>query len=144
MLFRSGNFGCLYLQQYNKAGRVDRRNRRINNRTRCSYKTTSRERTVDRNAGSISIGEIFDSPKEIYSTTQPDSHQGGNDWILQNKLQGIKHIAELLGSSYVDEYETYEEMVKGLKPEDLSRFYKNRLTSLSTFLHEEGNWGYAN
>ena len=35
-------------------------------------------------------------------------------------------------------------MVKGLKPEDLSRFYKNRLTSLSTFLHEEGNWGYAN
>ena len=45
--------------------------------------------------------------KEIYSTTQPDSHQGGNDWILQNKLQGIKHIAELLGSSYVDEYETY-------------------------------------
>lgn len=82
--------------------------------------------------------------KEIYSTTQPDSYQGGNDWILQNKLQGIKHIAELLGSSYVDEYETYEEMVKGLKPEDLSRFYKNRLTSLSTFLHEEGNWGYAN
>ena len=27
------------------------------------HKTTSRERTVDRNAGSISIGEIFDSPK---------------------------------------------------------------------------------
>ena len=82
--------------------------------------------------------------QEIYRTTQPDLHQGGNNWSLQNKLQGIQHIADLLGSSYVDEYETYEEMVKGLQPEDLSRFYENRLTSLSAFLNEEGNWGYAN
>lgn len=82
--------------------------------------------------------------KEIYSTTQQDLHQGGNNWTLRNKLQGIQHIADLFGSSYVDEYETYEEMVKELKPEDLSRFYENRLTSLSDFLNKEGNWGYAN
>ena len=82
--------------------------------------------------------------KEIYSTTQQDLHQGGNNWTLRNKLQGIQHIADLLGSSYVDEYETYEEMVKELKPEDLSRFYENRLTSLSDFLNKEANWGYAN
>ena len=44
--------------------------------------------------------------KEIYSTTQQDLHQGGNNWTLRNKLQGIQHIADLFGSSYVDEYET--------------------------------------
>lgn len=82
--------------------------------------------------------------KEIYSTSQPDSYQGGNNWVLLHKLQGIKHIADLLGSSYVDEYVVYEEMVNELQLEDLSRFYKNRLTSLSIFLNEDGNWGSAN
>lgn len=38
--------------------------------------------------------------KEIYSTSQSDSLYGGNNWVLQNKLQGVKHIADLLGSSY--------------------------------------------
>lgn len=82
--------------------------------------------------------------KEIYSTSQSDSLYGGNNWVLQNKLQGVKHIADLLGSSYVDEFDTYEEMITELQPEDLSRFYENRLTSLSMFLNDEGNWGSAN
>lgn len=82
--------------------------------------------------------------QEIYRTQPQDLHQGGNNWLLRSKLQGIRHIADLLGASYVDEYEAYEEMVTGLQTEDLSRFYENRLTSQSAFLYEEGNWGCAN
>lgn len=82
--------------------------------------------------------------KEIYSTTQQELRPEENNWLLRNKLQGLKHIADLLGLAYADEYETYEEMVKGLQPKDLSRFYDNRLASIMTFLYKEGNWGYSN
>lgn len=82
--------------------------------------------------------------KEIYRTTQQELYPGENNWLLRNKLQGIQHIADLFGLSYADDYESYEEMMESLRPEDLSRFYENRLASQKAFLYKEGNWGYSN
>ncbi len=82
--------------------------------------------------------------KEIYSTPNQDNRHGDNNWKLRNDLQGIKHIADLFGVAYADEYESYEEMIANLQQEDLSRFYDNRINHLNDFLYEEGNWGYSN
>ena len=82
--------------------------------------------------------------REIYSTTPQDLQQGENNWPLRSRLQGIQDIAELLGLAFADTYDTFEEMVEKLQPEDLSRFYEKRVEALSVQFFEEGNWGYAN
>lgn len=83
--------------------------------------------------------------KEIYGAPQPNLRPGENNWQLRYNLQGIKHIADLLGLAYGDEYEdeNYAEMIDSLQPEDLSRFYENKLASRKAFLYKEGNWGYS-
>lgn len=83
--------------------------------------------------------------KEIYSAPQPDLRPGENNWQLRYNLQGIKPIADLIGLAYADEYQddTYAEMIDSLQPDDLSRFYENKLAGHKAFLYKEGNWGYS-
>lgn len=95
--------------------------------------------TLDQSLLEKALGRL----KEIYSTTPQDLRSGENNWLLRYELQGIGHIADLLGLAYGDEYETFEEMVNGLQAEDLLRFYDNRLAGHMAFLYEEGNWGYS-
>ena len=82
--------------------------------------------------------------KEIYGTPQPDLRPGENNWLLRHNLQGIKHVADLIGLAYGDEYEdeTYAEMIESLQSEDLLRFYENKIAGHMAFLYKEGNWGY--
>ena len=83
--------------------------------------------------------------KEIYSSTEIDSKSEESNWILHNKLQGVQEIADLIGWSFGDEYSTFAEMVADLQPEDLSRFYTNRIENRKAWLYEdESSWGYYN
>lgn len=83
--------------------------------------------------------------KEIYSSTEIDSKSEESNWILRNKLQGLQEIADLIGWSFGDEYSTFAEMVADLQPEDLSRFYENRIERRKAYLYEdETSWGYYN
>ncbi|WP_276797655.1 hypothetical protein [Ruminococcus champanellensis] len=83
--------------------------------------------------------------KEIYSSTEVDAQSQESNWLLRNKLQGVQEIADLLGWSFVDDYGTFEEMIGDLQPEDLSRFYANRIENRKAWLYEdESSWGYYN
>lgn len=83
--------------------------------------------------------------KEIYSSTEVDAQSQESNWLLRNKLQGVQEIADLLGWSFVDDYGTFEEMIGDLQPEDLSRFYANRIEDRKAWLYEdESSWGYYN
>ena len=83
--------------------------------------------------------------KEIYSSTEVDAQSQESNWLLRNKLQGVQEIADLLGWSFVNDYGTFEEMIGGLQPEDLSRFYANRIENRKAWLYEdESSWGYYN
>ena len=83
--------------------------------------------------------------KEIYNSTEVDAQSQESNWLLRNKLQGVQEIADLLGWSFVDDYGTFEEMIGDLQPEDLSRFYANRIEDRKAWLYEdESSWGYYN
>lgn len=83
--------------------------------------------------------------KEIYNSTEVDAQSQESNWLLRNKLQGVQEIADLLGWSFVDDYGTFEEMIGDLQPEDLSRFYANRIENRKAWLYEnESSWGYYN
>lgn len=83
--------------------------------------------------------------KEIYNSTEVDAQSQESNWLLRNKLQGVQEIADLLGWSFVDDYGTFEEMIGDLQPEDLSRFYANRIENRKAGLYEdESSWGYYN
>ena len=83
--------------------------------------------------------------KEIYSSTEVDAQSQESNWLLRNKLQGVQEIADLLGWSFVNDYGTFEEMIGDLQPEDLSRFYANRIENRKAWLYEdESSWGYYN
>ena len=92
--------------------------------------------TLDQSLLEKALGRL----KEIYCTTPQDLRSGENNWLLRYELQGIGHIADLLGLAYGDEHQPFEEMVNGLQAEDLLRFYDNRLAGHMAFLYEEGNW----
>jgi len=83
--------------------------------------------------------------KEIYGSAEMDPQSPGNNYPLRSALQGMQEIADLLGFSFMNEYSTFEDMVAGMQPEDLSRFYKNRIKARKAWLYEdETSWGYYN
>lgn len=83
--------------------------------------------------------------KKIYGSAEMDPQSPGNNYPLRSVLQGMQEIADLLGFSYMNEYSTFEEMVAGLQPEDLSRFYENRIKNRKAWLYEDKtSWGYYN
>lgn len=83
--------------------------------------------------------------KEIYRSTEVDVQTQESNYLLRSKLQGVQEIADLLGWSFLEEYNTFEEMVSDLQPEDLSRFYKNRVENRKAWLYrDETSWGYYN
>ena len=83
--------------------------------------------------------------KSIYNSTEIDTHSWESNWILKNKLQGLQEIADLLSWSFIDEYDTFEEMIANLQSEDLAHFYENRIANRKAYLYEdETSWGYYN
>lgn len=83
--------------------------------------------------------------KEIYRSTEVDIQTQESNYLLRSKLQGVQEISDLLGWSFLEEYNTFEEMVSDLQPEDLSRFYKNRVENRKAWLYcDETSWGYYN
>lgn len=77
--------------------------------------------------------------KEIYGSIEIDAQSQESNWLLRSKLQGVQEIADLLAWAYRYEYSTFEELVAGLQPEDLSRFYENRIETRRIMLYEDDN-----
>lgn len=82
---------------------------------------------------------------EVYRSTDVDLQSQESNYLLRSKLQGVHEIADLLGWSFIDDYGSFEEMIAELQPEDLSRFYENRIKNRKIYLYEdETSWGYYN
>lgn len=91
------------------------------------------------------LEEALAELKEVYSSTDVDLQSQESNYLLRSKLQGVQEIADLLGLSFIDEYSTFEEMIADLNPEDISRFYENRIENRNTYLYEDKtSWGYYN
>lgn len=91
------------------------------------------------------LEEALAELKEIYSSTDIDLQSNESNYLLRSKLQGVQEIADLLSWSFIDEYSSFEEMIEDLQPEDLSRFYENRIKNRNAYLYEDTtSWGYYN
>lgn len=91
------------------------------------------------------LEKVLAELKEIYGSTQIDVQSQESNWILQNKLQGLQDLADILIATYGGKYDTFEEMVADLQPEDLLPFYEEHIENRKELLYEdETSWGYNN
>lgn len=83
--------------------------------------------------------------KRRYNSIEIDDHSQESNWLLRYQLQGVQEIGDLLCLSFANDYSTFEEMIENLSPQELSRFYENRVEDRRAWLYgDDTSWGYYN
>ncbi len=82
---------------------------------------------------------------ERYDAAEIDAQSQESNWSLRYKLQGMQEIGDLLCLSFANDYSSFEEMVENISPQEISRFYENRIKDRKAWLYEDDtSWGYYN
>lgn len=96
--------------------------------------------TLDQEMLGCALTEI----KQIYNSSDTQTDDIEENWIIRSQLQGVQEIADLLSWSYGEAYGSFQKMIFELQPADLMQFYENRLTERTEWLYDETSWGYYN
>ena len=94
--------------------------------------------------GQEMLGCALTEIKQIYNSSDTQTDDIEENWIIRSQLQGVQEIADLLSWSYGEAYGSFQKMIFELHTADLMQFYENRLTERTEWLYDETSWGYYN